>query len=45
VADAFVEARRTATAFLQSLGTVSGWLTHLTRLCIAARLATSRRPT
>lgn len=38
VADAFQEARRTAAAFLDSRGSVSGWLTHLTRLCIAARL-------
>ena len=38
VADAFHEARRTAVVFLDSLGSVSGWLTHLTRLCIAARL-------
>ena len=39
VADAFEEARRTATAFLDSRGSVSGWLTHLTRLCVAARLS------
>lgn len=37
VADAFHEARRTAAGFLDSQGSVSGWLTHLTRLCIAAR--------
>ena len=37
VADAFHEARRTARGFLDSHGSVSGWLTHLTRLCIAAR--------
>jgi len=37
VADAFQEARRTATRFLDTRGTVSGWLTHLTRLCIASR--------
>jgi len=43
VADAFAEARRTAAGFLDSLGSVSGWLTHLTRLCIAARRR-SRRP-
>lgn len=42
IADAFAEARRTAAAFLHSLGTVSGWLTHLTRLCIAARLPIHR---
>jgi len=42
VADAFAEARRTAAGFLDSVGTVSGWLTHLTRLCIAARLQTGR---
>ena len=42
IADALAEARRTAAAFLQSLGTVSGWLTHLTRLCIAARLPIDR---
>jgi len=45
VADAFAEARRTAAGFLDSLGTVSGWLTHLTRLCIAARLPTGRPET
>ncbi len=44
-AEAFAEARRTAAAFLQSLGTVSGWLTHLTRLCIAARLPIHRPQT
>jgi DNA-directed RNA polymerase specialized sigma24 family protein len=38
VAAAFTEARRTAAAFLDSHGSVSGWLTHLTRSCIAARL-------
>lgn len=38
VADIFVEARRTAPGFLDSHGSVSGWLTHLTRLCIAARM-------
>ena len=38
VADAFDAARRTALGFLDSHGSVSGWLTHLTRLCIAARL-------
>ncbi len=45
IVDAFAEARRTAAAFLQSLGTVSGWLTHLTRLCIAARLPIHRPQT
>src|SRR5207245_10183386 len=45
VADAFAEARRTAAGFLESLGTVSGWLTHLTRLCIAARLPIHRPQT
>ena len=43
VADAFEEARRTAAGFLDTRGTVSGWLTHLTRLCIAARLTLRRR--
>ena len=38
VAHAFKEARRTATTFLASDCSVSGWLTHLTRLCVAARL-------
>ena len=38
VAAAFSEARRTAAQFLASHGSVSGWLTHLTRLSIAARL-------
>lgn len=42
VADAFAEARRTAAGFLDSFGSVSGWLTHLTRLCIAARLPSVR---
>ena len=37
VADAFAEARRTAGEFLDTQGSVSGWLTHLTRLRIAAR--------
>src|ERR1051325_4901965 len=32
VADAFEEARRTAAEFLDTQGSVSGWLTHLTRL-------------
>jgi len=45
IAEAFAEARGTAAAFLQSLGTVSGWLTHLTRLCIAARLPIHRPQT
>ena len=45
VADAFAEARRTAAGFLDSLGTVSGWLTYLTRLCIAARLPIGRPTT
>jgi DNA-directed RNA polymerase specialized sigma24 family protein len=42
VADAFDEARRTARAFLDTRGSVSGWLTHLTRVCIAARLPVGR---
>ncbi len=37
VAAAFREARRTAVEFLASHCSVSGWLTHLTRLCVAAR--------
>src|SRR5256885_15465041 len=37
VTDAFEEARRTAAEFLVTQGSVSGWLTHLTRLHIAAR--------
>ena len=37
VADAFNEARRTAASFLDTRGSVSGWLTHLTRVCIGAR--------
>jgi len=45
IADAFAEARRTAAGFLHSLGTVSGWLTHLTRLGIAARLPLHRAQT
>ena len=43
VADAFEQARRNATGFLDTRGTVSGWLTHLTRVCIAARLNLHRR--
>jgi hypothetical protein len=37
VAAAFREARRTAVEFLASHCSVSGWLTHLTRLCVASR--------
>jgi DNA-directed RNA polymerase specialized sigma24 family protein len=37
VTDAFEAARRTAADFLATQGSVSGWLTHLTRLGIAAR--------
>ncbi len=37
VTAAFREARRTAVEFLASHCSVSGWLTHLTRLCVAAR--------
>ncbi|PYO72793.1 MAG: hypothetical protein E6K55_14665 [Gemmatimonadetes bacterium] len=44
VADAFEQARRSATGFLDTRGSVSGWLTHLTRLCIAARLPRLRQP-
>ena len=43
VAAAFREARRTAMEFLASRSTVSGWLTHLTRLCTAARLPRLQR--
>jgi RNA polymerase sigma-70 factor, ECF subfamily len=43
VADAFDEARRTAASFLDTRGSVSGWLTHLTRICIGARLQRVRR--
>src|SRR5437879_12981994 len=39
VTDAFEEAWRTAAEFLVTQGSVSGWLTHLTRLGIAARHA------
>jgi len=35
VADTFEDARRTAADFLVTQGSVSGWLTHLTRLRIA----------
>ncbi len=38
VADAFDEARRTAPGFLETQGSVSGWLTYLTRQCVATRL-------
>ena len=45
VADAFQEARRGGAAFLDSRGSVSGWLTHLTRVCVASRLpAPTARP-
>ena len=37
VDEAFEQARRTAREFLNTEGSVSGWLTHLTRLGIAAR--------
>jgi hypothetical protein len=37
VADTFREARRTAPAFLPTKSSVSGWLTHLTRLSLAGR--------
>ena len=43
VADAFEQARRNAAGFLETRGTVSGWLTHLTRVCIAAHLNLHRR--
>jgi DNA-directed RNA polymerase specialized sigma24 family protein len=43
VADAFGEARRTAASFLDTRGSVSGWLTHLTRVCIGACLQRVRR--
>lgn len=39
VADVFDAARRTAAGFLDSRGSVSGWLSHLTRLNITARLS------
>lgn len=42
VADAFDEARRTARRFLATRGSVSGWLTHLTRLRVAAGLSRRR---
>ena len=44
VAEAFDEARRTARGFLDTRGSVSGWLTHLTRLCIAARRPSRSTP-
>lgn len=37
VADTFEEARRLAREFLATRSSVSGWLTHLTRLRVAAR--------
>jgi DNA-directed RNA polymerase specialized sigma24 family protein len=37
VADTFREARRTAPTFLPTDASVSGWLTHLTRLSLAER--------
>src|SRR5207247_1226505 len=39
--DAFAYAGRTAAGFLDSRRSVSGWLTHLIRLCIAARRHTT----
>lgn len=36
VASTFEQAWRTAARFLTTRGTVSGWLTHLTRLNVAA---------
>src|SRR6266498_1264527 len=39
VTEAFEAARHTAAAFLQTRGSVSGWLTHLVRTRIAATLA------
>ena len=44
VAEAFREAQRTAAEFLASHGSVSGWLTHLTRLCTAGRRPQVRGP-
>lgn len=41
VADTFREARQTAGEFLATKGSVSGWLTHLARLSVAARLGPS----
>ncbi len=38
VAEAFTRARGTAARFLRSQGSVSGWLTHLTRLSVAAHI-------
>ena len=35
VAETFDEARRSAAAFLRTAATVSGWLTHLARGCVA----------
>lgn len=38
VTEAFQDARRTASQFLRTQGSVSGWLTHLTRVSVAARI-------
>ena len=43
VAETFEEARRMAREFLATRGSVSGWLTHLTRLRLAGLL--EQRPT
>jgi DNA-directed RNA polymerase specialized sigma24 family protein len=36
VAETFDEARRTAATFLDTAASVSGWLTHLARVCVAS---------
>ncbi len=35
VTETFGEARRTAASFLHTAASVSGWLTHLARVCVA----------
>jgi len=45
VAERVRRSPRTAAGFLDSLGTVSGWLTYLTRLCIAPARLPIGRPT
>jgi DNA-directed RNA polymerase specialized sigma24 family protein len=45
VADTFREARRMAPTFLLTDASVSGWLTHLTRLSLAGRSGGAPRET
>ncbi|HYL22683.1 MAG TPA: hypothetical protein VEU74_13030 [Gemmatimonadales bacterium] len=42
VSETFGAARRTAAAFLETDASVSGWLTHLARVCVATRSGARR---